>query len=117
MLFQGFQPLVQGLDADEINQLSLEIIQTLQGEGGALELLLTHLADLTNALADKDQVIGDVIDNLSSVLNAVGERDTELSQPDHPAAATSSAGWPATAPRSATRSTASTTWPPRPPAC
>ena len=78
-LFQGFQPLFQGLDATQINSLSGEIIQTLQGEGGSLELLLTTLGDLTNAIADKDQVIGSVIDNLGSVLKAVGDRDTELS--------------------------------------
>ena len=79
VLFQGFQPLVQGLDPTQINQLSYEVIQTLQGEGGALASLLSNLAGLTNALADKDQVIGSVIDNLSSVLKAVGERDSELS--------------------------------------
>ena len=79
VLFQGFQPLVQGLDPTQINQLSYEVIQTLQGEGGALVKLLSNLAGLTNALADKDQVIGSVIDNLSSVLKAVGDRDNELS--------------------------------------
>jgi phospholipid/cholesterol/gamma-HCH transport system substrate-binding protein len=78
VLFQGFAPLVQGLGADQINKLSLEIIQTLQGEGGALEELLSTVADLTNALADKDKVIGDVIDNLTGVLSAVGSRDAEL---------------------------------------
>jgi phospholipid/cholesterol/gamma-HCH transport system substrate-binding protein len=78
VLFQGFGKLTEGLGATEINKLSFEIIQTLQGEGGALETLLSTVADLTNALADKDQVIGDVIDNLTSVLTAVGERDTEL---------------------------------------
>lgn len=78
-LFQGFQPLFKGLNADQINSLSTEIIQTLQGEGGSLELLLTNLGDLTNAIADKDQVIGSVVDNLSSVLTVVGDRDTQLS--------------------------------------
>jgi phospholipid/cholesterol/gamma-HCH transport system substrate-binding protein len=78
ILFQGFAPLVQGLDSQEINKLSVEVIQTLQGEGGALEALLSNVAELTNALADKDQVIGDVIDNLTGVLDAVGSRDAEL---------------------------------------
>ncbi len=78
VLFAGFEPLTQGLDPGQINSLSMEIIQTLQGEGGALENLLTRLASLTNALADKDQVIGDVIDNLSGVLQALGNKDNEL---------------------------------------
>lgn len=78
VLFGGFAPLTQGLQADQINQLSLELVQTLQGEGGALQLLLTNLASLTNSLADKDQVIGDVIDNLNEVLTTVAARDNEL---------------------------------------
>ena len=78
-LFNGFQPLFQGLDSTQINELSGELISALQGEGGSLELLLTNLADLTNSIADKDAVIGDVVDNLSSALTAVGERDNELS--------------------------------------
>ena len=69
---------MQGLNADQVNKLSVDIIQTLQGEGGALESLLANVADLTNALADKDKVIGDVINNLTGVLDAVGSRDAEL---------------------------------------
>ena len=78
-LFAGFQPLFQGLDANTINSLSQEIIQTLQGESGSIELLLEQTADLTNAIADKDQVIGNLIDHLNSVLGAVDERDQQLS--------------------------------------
>jgi phospholipid/cholesterol/gamma-HCH transport system substrate-binding protein len=79
VLFAGFQPLFQGLDADSINKLSGEIIAALQGEGGSLDLLLGTLADLTNSLANKDHLIGEVIDNLTSVLSTIGRRDTELS--------------------------------------
>ncbi|HJQ44652.1 MAG TPA: MlaD family protein [Jatrophihabitantaceae bacterium] len=79
VLFGGFKDLIRGLDATQINQLSVALIETLQGEGGALQSLFATVADLTNTLADKDKVIGDVIDNLSSVLQAVGQRDNELS--------------------------------------
>ena len=80
VLFDGFKPLVQGLNPNVMNQLALEIIKTLQGEGGSFELLLSNLADLTNSLADKDQLIGDVVSNLDSVLTTVGNRDQQLSQ-------------------------------------
>ena len=79
VLFGGFRSLVTGLDANQLNQLSVALIQTLQGEGGALQTLFATVADLTNALADKNQVIHDVIDNLQSVLSAVADRDTQLS--------------------------------------
>jgi phospholipid/cholesterol/gamma-HCH transport system substrate-binding protein len=78
VLFQGFQPLTQGLDPSALNKLSYEIIQTLQGEAGALDPLLANLADLTNSLANKDAVIGDVIDNLNVVLKTLGDRDNQL---------------------------------------
>jgi phospholipid/cholesterol/gamma-HCH transport system substrate-binding protein len=77
-LFSGFQPLFKGLDATQLNELSGEIISALQGEGGSLEYLLSHLADLTNSIADKDQVIGEVVDNLASVLTEIGDRDNQL---------------------------------------
>jgi phospholipid/cholesterol/gamma-HCH transport system substrate-binding protein len=79
VLFQGFAPLVKGLAADQLNQLAGEIIQTLQGEGGSVESLFSTVASLTNGLADKDQIIGDVIDNLSQTLNIIGTHDSQLS--------------------------------------
>jgi phospholipid/cholesterol/gamma-HCH transport system substrate-binding protein len=79
LLFAGFKPLFQGLDADQINKLSGAIISTLQGEGGSLQSLFNIVADLTNSLANRDKLIGDVINNLSSVLDTLGQRDTELS--------------------------------------
>jgi len=79
VLFQGFRPLFQGLDADQINSLATELIQTLQGEGGSVELLLSNLADLSNSVADRDQVIGSVVTNLNNVLTTLGDRDTQLS--------------------------------------
>jgi phospholipid/cholesterol/gamma-HCH transport system substrate-binding protein len=78
-LFAGFKPLFSGLDPSEINDLSMQIIQTLQGEGGTVDNLLAQTAQLTSAIADKDKVIGDLIDNLSAVLDTVGQRDAKLS--------------------------------------
>jgi phospholipid/cholesterol/gamma-HCH transport system substrate-binding protein len=44
-----------------------------------MEQLLAHVASLSNSLADKDKVIGSVIDNLTKVLGNVAARDQELS--------------------------------------
>ena len=80
MLFNGFKPLFQALSPADINQLSYEIVQVFQGEGGTLEGLLAHTASVTSTLADRDQVIGELIDNLNEVLDHVGDRDDQLSQ-------------------------------------
>ena len=79
VLFNGFKPLFQALNPEDINQLSYEIIQVLQGEGGTIDSLLRHTASLTSTLASKDQVIGEVIDNLNSVLDTVNSRGEQLS--------------------------------------
>jgi virulence factor Mce-like protein len=78
-LFGGFQPLLQALSPEDMNRLSYEIIQVFQGESGTVESLLGHVASLTDSLADKDAVIGDMIDNLSTVLSSVAARDQQLS--------------------------------------
>ncbi|KRF16736.1 ABC transporter substrate-binding protein [Nocardioides sp. Soil797] len=79
VLFNGFKPLFQALSPQDINKLSYEIIQVFQGEGGTVEGLLGHTASITQTLADRDQVIGDLIDNLNEVLVTVGDRDEQLS--------------------------------------
>jgi len=78
LLLNGFKPLFQALDPQQVNQLSYEITQTLQGEGGTLDDLLTHTASLTNSLADRDVVIGRVINNLNTVLGTVSAKDAGL---------------------------------------
>jgi phospholipid/cholesterol/gamma-HCH transport system substrate-binding protein len=74
-LFDGFQPLFQGLSPKDVNQLAGEIIQVLQGEGGTVDSLISNVGSLTTTLAAKDQVIGQVIDNLNSVLTTVNTRE------------------------------------------
>ncbi len=80
VLFNGFKPLFQALSPTDINQLSYEIVQVFQGEGGTLESLLGHTASVTSTLADRDEVIGDLIDNLSLVLDHVADRDEQLTR-------------------------------------
>lgn len=67
-LIGGFRPLFRSLDPDQINTLSGQLIAVFQGEGGAIRALLDHVGTLTNSLADRDQLIGEVITNLNTVL-------------------------------------------------
>jgi phospholipid/cholesterol/gamma-HCH transport system substrate-binding protein len=80
VLLNGFKPLFQALNPPDVNRLAFEIIQTLQGEGGTINDLLIRTASLTNTVADKDALIGSVIENLNTVLATVDARDNELDQ-------------------------------------
>ena len=80
VLFNGFKPLFQALSPSDVNELSYEIIQVFQGQGGTLNGMLAHTASITQTLADRDQVIGHLITNLNSVLAHVGDRNRQLNQ-------------------------------------
>ncbi|MDH2390892.1 MCE family protein [Streptomyces sp. HNM0663] len=79
-LLNGFKPLFAALSPQDMNQLATEIVKTLQGEGGTVRSLLAHTASLTATLAERDQLIGSVIDNLNAVLSTVDKRSARFSQ-------------------------------------
>ena len=75
VLFNGFKPLFAALTPADINKLSFEIVQIFQGEGDNIEGLLGNTASITQTLASRDKVIGELIDNLNDVLGTVASRD------------------------------------------
>jgi phospholipid/cholesterol/gamma-HCH transport system substrate-binding protein len=79
-LLNGFKPLFAALSPQDVNQLAYEIIRTLQGEGGTVNSLLAHTASLTSTLADRDQLIGSVVDNLNEVLGTLDQRSARFSE-------------------------------------
>ena len=78
MLLNGFKPVFEALNPEDTNKLAFEIVQTFQGEAGNVQSLLGRVSSLTNTLAGRDQLIGDVVTNLSEVLDMLGDRDAEL---------------------------------------
>ncbi|WP_292672376.1 MCE family protein [Nocardioides sp.] len=79
-LFNGFKPLFQALQPEQVNELSMNLVQVLQGEGGTIQGLLEKTASLTTTLADRDQLIGEVVDNLNTTLATVNSRSEQVTQ-------------------------------------
>ncbi len=77
-LFNGFKPLFAALRPADVNKLSLNLVRVLQGEGGTVQQLLANTASLTNTLADRDQLIGEVITNLNTLVGTVDDHHKEL---------------------------------------
>lgn len=69
-LIGGFRPLFHALDPNQVNALSGELIAAFQGQGDSIGSFLTHTAALTGALAERDQLIGQVVVNLNAVLGS-----------------------------------------------
>lgn len=77
-LLGGFRPLFRALDPEQVNALSGQLIEALQGEGTTITTFLTQTASLTSKLADRDQLIGQVITNLKTVVGSLGDRSSQF---------------------------------------
>lgn len=66
-LFNGFQPVFDTLQPQEINTLARHLIAVFQGQGATIDSLLSHVVALTTSVADQDQLIGEVLANLNEV--------------------------------------------------
>jgi phospholipid/cholesterol/gamma-HCH transport system substrate-binding protein len=77
-LFNGFRPLFQALTPQQVNELSQDIIDVLQGQTARIEDLITKTADLTGNLAGRDQTFTTVVDSLDRLLTAVARHDSQL---------------------------------------
>lgn len=78
-LLNGFRPLFEVLDPGEVNTLASSLVKVLQGESGTVEQLLTQTAELTDFVADRDEIIGEVLTNLTPVLENVAGQGDQLS--------------------------------------
>ncbi|WP_029114869.1 MCE family protein [Mycobacterium sp. URHB0044] len=77
-LIGGFRPLFRALDPDQVNALSSQLIRAFQGQGAIAGSFLSSTAMLTNTLADRDDLIGQVIDNLNTVLGSLAEQSQQF---------------------------------------
>lgn len=78
LLFNGFRPLFAALTPSQVNDLSGEIIDALQGQTATIDDLVAKTADLTANLADRGKTFSTVLDSLSSLLGTVAAHDNEL---------------------------------------
>jgi phospholipid/cholesterol/gamma-HCH transport system substrate-binding protein len=79
-LIGGFRPLFRALDPDQVNALSSQLIAAFEGQGGTLNSFFEQTAALTNMLGDRDQLIGQVVTNLNTVLGALGDQNTQFAK-------------------------------------
>ena len=77
-LIGGFRPLFRALDPVQVNALSGQLIQAFQEQGTAINAFLAQTATVTNTLADRDELIGQVIDNLNTVLKYLSDQSQQF---------------------------------------
>ena len=79
-LLGGFRPLFKALDPEKVNNIATSLITVFQGQGGTINDILDQTAQLTSALADRDQAIGEVINNLNTVLDTTVKHQRDFDQ-------------------------------------
>ncbi|MDT5165453.1 MAG: phospholipid/cholesterol/gamma-HCH transport system substrate-binding protein, partial [Mycobacterium sp.] len=67
LLLGGLKPLIHGLNPRDVNALSSALLEGFLGEGGTLQSLFNKSTSFTDTLADNDQTIEHLIDNLNTV--------------------------------------------------
>lgn len=77
-LLNGFQPLFQTLQPEQVNNLSNTFIQALQGDGVSLSSFITQAAGLAGDFERRDAILSDVITNLSGVMSGLAKRGGDL---------------------------------------
>jgi phospholipid/cholesterol/gamma-HCH transport system substrate-binding protein len=78
VLIGGFRPLLRALNPDQVNALTSQLIQAFQGQGATISSFLAQTASVTNTLADRDQLIGEVINNLNTLLRSLGDQSKQF---------------------------------------
>lgn len=79
LLLSGLKPVIQGLNAQDVNALSASLIQIFQGQGPTLASLFAKTSSFSNALADNNQTIQELIDNLNTVVATLSQNGDKFS--------------------------------------
>ncbi|UMB70487.1 MCE family protein [Mycobacterium paraterrae] len=79
LLLGGLKPLIHGLNPRDVNALSSALLEVFQGEGGTLQSLFNKSTSFTNTLADNDQTIEHLIDNLNTVAETLNKDGGQFS--------------------------------------
>lgn len=77
-LIGGFRPVFQALDPEKVNTIASAIVTVFQGQGGTINDILDQTGRLTSELADRDEAIGSVVKNLSTVLDSIVAKAGEV---------------------------------------
>jgi phospholipid/cholesterol/gamma-HCH transport system substrate-binding protein len=77
-LIGGFRPLLRSLNPDQVNALTGQLISAFQGQGTTISSFLAQTASVTNTLADRDQLIGQVVSNLNTLLGSLGDQTKQF---------------------------------------
>ncbi|HEY3994503.1 MAG TPA: MCE family protein [Mycobacterium sp.] len=79
LLLGGLKPVIRGLNPHDINALSASLLQVFQGQGQTLQSLLAKTSSFSNDVAEKNQAVEKLIDNLNTVVQTLAQQGDQFS--------------------------------------
>lgn len=79
LLLGGLKPVIQSLNPQDVNALTSALLEIFQGQGETLQSLFSKTASFSNTLADNDQTVQQLIDNLNTVVATIDKEGGNFS--------------------------------------
>ncbi|MGV0740538.1 MCE family protein [Mycobacterium syngnathidarum] len=79
LLLGGLKPVIRGLDPKDVNELTNALVQIFQGQGDAMQSLLSRTSSFSNTIADNNAALQSLIDDLNAVLATLGHKGEQFS--------------------------------------
>lgn len=78
-LLAGFQPVFDTLTAEQVNNLTMSLINTFEtGDTISLTNTIAQIGTVANDMADRDEVLGAIINNLSLVMRELAQQGDQV---------------------------------------
>ncbi|NLD85179.1 MAG: MCE family protein [Actinomycetales bacterium] len=79
-LVNGFKPLFEAVEPEEVNTLSTTVVAAFQGEPGAMDTLLARLALLSRDIVGREDVYVRLADNIEALNTTLVDRGGDLQE-------------------------------------
>ena len=78
VVFNNLRPLIQSTNPEDINTVARAVLTVFKGREGDLEGILGNVGELTSTLADKDQRLARLVENLDSVTTILNNQKSNI---------------------------------------
>lgn len=78
VVFNNLRPLIQSTNPEEINTVARGVLEVFEGREGDLAAILGNVGELTSTLADRDQRLARLVENLDEVTGVLNSQEGNI---------------------------------------
>ena len=80
VLFNSLRPLIRSTNPDDINIVTSELLQAMEGRGDEIESLIGNIATITHAIGSKNDELEILLKNVNTIAADLSGRDQQLTR-------------------------------------